>query len=85
MIATAQSASVTLAICDALRARYGEFKHAPKRLAALVGTTPRTAENWLDGHNAPQVQHLVELMAADPAMEAVVLELVRNRRETRGA
>lgn len=72
-------------ICEALRARYGELKHAPKRLAALTGTTPRTAENWLAGQCAPQVAQLVELMAADPGIEEVVMELVRSRREIRSA
>ena len=85
MIALDHRASVGGAICDALRAKYGELKHAPKRLAALTGTTPRTAENWLAGQCAPQSAQLIALMAADPAMEQVVMELVHARRETRTA
>lgn len=84
LAAGAAGATHSARICGALRERYADLKHAPKRLALLAGAKPRTAENWLVGECGPSVDHLVELMAADPAMEAVVLDVVRVRRAARG-
>src|SRR5438105_2304374 len=70
---------------DYLRERYGALRHATLRLAQVGNSTPRAARNWLDGECAPGFDGLVELMAADPDFEAVVLDIVRGRRAERGA
>ncbi|MFC7611608.1 hypothetical protein [Teichococcus aestuarii] len=64
-----------------LSARYGVLRAGAKRLAASVGADPRAVKNWLAGTNAPQLSHAIDLMAADPAIEAEILALVRGRRE----
>lgn len=69
--------------CALLRERYGRLKHATKILARDACVTPRTAENWLERECAPRFEQAIELMAADPAIEAAVLEMVRGRRAER--
>ena len=70
-------------LTDALRARYGALRHGHKTLARAALATPRAAENWLSGECAPRLAQVIEIMAADPEIEAVVLGLVRGRRAER--
>lgn len=69
--------------CAFLRGKYAPLKHANKLLARDARVTPRTAENWLDLECTPRFEQAVMLMAADPEIEAAVLDLVRGLRAER--
>ncbi|MDB5315655.1 MAG: hypothetical protein JWO24_1499 [Rhodospirillales bacterium] len=47
---------------------------------AVSAVTPRTAENWLAGLNAPRAAELIRLMAANDDVAAEVLGLVEECR-----
>lgn len=53
---------------------------ATKAVARRVAADPRAVENWRDGTAAPRAEHLLALMASDPAIEAEVIRLVREAR-----
>jgi hypothetical protein len=76
-------ASAATIIMAAVRERYRPLRHAELLLADRAASTPRAARNWLAGDCAPRIEHLVELMATDPQIEAVVMDLVANRRAER--
>jgi hypothetical protein len=59
---------------------YGGTPHAAKRLARLTQASPRAAENWLAGLNAPSGDRLADLVAAHPDLEAKLLEEIHERR-----
>ena len=67
-------------IGQALRGRYGDRRFAAKQIARLADGTERAAQNWMSGCCGPQVRALLLLMAREPVVEAVVLELVRQQR-----
>lgn len=67
--------NAAVAISQALRQRFGEERHAPKRIARLAGVDPRAARNWWEGHNAPQADDLIALMRAVPEVADAVLGL----------
>ena len=63
-----------------LRHRYAPARHAAKALARDAATSPRTAENWLNGHCAPSGESLLALMAANPGLEDALIAAVAARR-----
>lgn len=69
-----------------VRKHYLPLKGATALMASDAGmcTTPRTAENWLAGTHAPNGEKLINLMAANPELEAEILRLVAERRAARG-
>lgn len=66
-----------------IRREYAPLKHAAKLLAKHAGTTPRTAENWLSGINAPNGEKLVNLMAECDPLADELNGLVAQRRAER--
>lgn len=67
-------------VSSALREDWGDLRHASKRLSRRVGRTPRAVMNWLGGLSSPRMMDLVALMAASPALERAVVELVAEER-----
>lgn len=82
-VATLSSEAVAASLASVLRRRWSRYRSAAKELAAAVDADPRAAKNWLAGSNAPRLADVIELMAADPEVEAHILDLVRGRREAR--
>ncbi|MCK8788302.1 hypothetical protein M0638_28525 [Roseomonas sp. NAR14] len=76
--------TVSERLADALRRRWGVFRSPAKMLARAIGHDPRACQNWLSANNAPHLAHVIELMADDPHVEEVILDLVRDRRAARG-
>ena len=70
-------------VLEFIRARYGGQPNAPKRLAQDTDSTPRAAENWLAGLNAPTGERLMGLLAAHPDLEARLVEAIAARRQLR--
>ena len=64
----------------ALSTLYGPLRNAAKILAKTADTHPNTAKNWLRGKCSPGGEQLVSLMAADPDIATVILDLVAQRR-----
>ena len=83
---TAPISTETIAerIAEVLRRRWSAYRSPAKQLARDVSADPRAASNWLSGNNAPHLAQTIELMAADPEVEALILDLVRDRRSARG-
>ena len=71
-------------IATILRRRWSTYRSPAKQLARAVHADPRAASNWLSANNAPHLAQAIELMAADPDVEAAILDLVRGRRAQRG-
>jgi hypothetical protein len=67
--------SVADAVRCALRSSTGFSRHAAKSIAARVGTTPRTVEDWLQGENAPQAAQLIRLIGEFDEVYEAVMEL----------
>ncbi len=57
-------------------AEYAPLKHAAKLLARDANATPRTAENWLAGTNAPSGENLINLMRRCAALRHEINRLV---------
>lgn len=66
-----------------LHHEYGRFRNGIKLLANSAGVSPRTAEAWLNGRAAPNLQNLVPLMANCDALSAAILKLVEERKNAR--
>lgn len=64
----------------ALRAKWGEMRHAAKRLSRRIDADPRAIENWMAGRNAPQAAQLIRLMAECETVRAEVDALVAEER-----
>lgn len=73
------SATVAEVVSDFLRREYQPMRNAAKLIARAARATPRTAEAWLDGHQAPQAEHLINLMTNDKLAEEI-LKLVEERK-----
>lgn len=73
------SATVAEVVTDFLRREYQPMRNAAKLIARAARATPRTAEAWLAGQQAPQAEHLINLMTNDELAEEI-LELVRERK-----
>lgn len=63
-------------VCDVLRREYSHLKSAAKIVAQKASVTPRTAENWLTGQNAPRGDELIRLMAECDELKAAIDKLV---------
>ncbi len=79
------SASVAETVTDVLRREFGPLRHAAKLVARAARATPRTAEAWLAGLQAPQGEHIVNLMAECDALAEAINNLVRERRGCSGS
>lgn len=75
------SAIYAESVRDALQREYGPLRNAAKVLGKLAGVSHRTAQNWLDGANAPQGAALLNLMAKSAAVDA---EMARLKAMARG-
>lgn len=67
-------------VSDFVRSRYATVRNGVKLLARHANVSPRTAENWLDGYNAPASESLLNLMAACPELEAAITQSIATRR-----
>lgn len=67
---------VTEAVSQALKEAIGEDKHAAKKLARIVNASAATAQNWLDGRNAPGLAHFIRMCRAIPSLKGVALRLL---------
>jgi hypothetical protein len=67
-------------IFEFLDREYRGQPNAAKRLAQITKTSPRTAENWLLGLNAPSGDRLADLVAAHPDLEQAILSNFHARR-----
>ena len=63
-----------------LRKEYGPLRNAAKILARMAGVSPRTAQNWLNGANAPQGAALLNLMANNEVVGAEMARLMKLAR-----
>jgi hypothetical protein len=66
-----------------LRDVFGPLKGAAKIIARKARVTPRTAENWLGGQNAPRGDELIRLMAECDELKAAIDKLVEEARTCR--
>ena len=66
-----------------LRHEYGRFRNGIKLLALAAGVSPRTAESWLNGRAAPNLQNLIPLMSNCDALATAILQLVEERKNAR--
>lgn len=71
------------AVLEVIQRQYAPLRHGHKLLARDAGTSPRTAENWLRGNNAPSGENLIALMAECEELAAEVNRLVAERRAAR--
>lgn len=87
-----QFRGLTMSVCTAtysetvltfLQRSYAPLRHAAKLLARDAKTSPRTAEKWLSGLNAPSGESLIELMASSQELADEVNRLVAERRASR--
>ena len=67
--------SAAIAISAALRRRFGAERHAHKRIARMIGVTPRAARHGWEGTCAPQADDLIALMRLVPEVTDAVLDL----------
>lgn len=67
---------LTLVWSQELKREFGEDKHAAKKIARLADTNVRTAENWLYGHNTPDLLHALRLMAKVPGLAGEMRRLM---------
>jgi hypothetical protein len=63
-----------------IHAEYAGQRNAAKLLARDCDATPRAAENWLAGLNRPSVDHIVNLLALHPNLEASLVADIAARR-----
>lgn len=61
--------------------KYLPLRYAAKILARDAGVSPRTADNWLQGLNAPSGKALVRLMAKCPELQDIINSLVIETRQ----
>lgn len=67
------------AIQRVLLKSYGQYRNGPKLLAKAARSTPRAAENWLDGSCTPNAEKLVNLMAeCDELAEEILRRVGRS-------
>jgi hypothetical protein len=65
---------------DLIPRHFGDRRHAVKLLARMSGATERAAKNWVAGRNAPQIQHLIPIMANCEALAAEIMERIEARK-----
>lgn len=62
----------------AMRAKWGDVRHATKRISRRVQADPRAVENWMSGRCAPRAAELIRLMADCEAVRAEVNALIEQ-------
>ena len=67
-----------------LRRVFGAERHGVKRLARAASVSPRTAENWLAGVNAPRLAEAIRLMAECDAIATEINALIAEQRDAQG-
>lgn len=70
-------------IAEALRRDFGGSPAHAKRIAHLIGVSPRTVKNWLQAENSPNGAGLIVLMRHSDGVTAAVLELAQRHEEKR--
>lgn len=71
------------AVLTVIQRTYAPLRHASKLLARDAKASPRTAEKWISGQNAPSGEALIELMASCQELADEVNRLVAERRSAR--
>lgn len=71
--------SVTQALSNALRLRFGMTQCAVKRIASSLKCNTRAARNWWEGHNAPSAVTLIQMMREFDEVYDVVMEMAGRR------
>lgn len=71
--------SLTARLTPTLRRVFGE-RHGAKLIARAASVSPRAAQNWLDGLNAPRAAELLRLMAECEDIAAEINAIVAERR-----
>lgn len=72
---------VTTAVTAAIRRHWEGRKDAAKGCARQANTNTRTAKNWLEGKNLPNVVDFLKLCAQMPELAGLVRELVGLRQD----
>jgi len=70
-------------LLDAIKREFASFRFASEMLARASEKTPRAAQNWLAGKNAPDAEALINLMASCNSIADEVLALVAERKAAR--
>jgi hypothetical protein len=65
-------------LMDMIAERWGPLRSGRKMLARTAGVSPRTAENWLQRKNAPQVEQVFALMQNDPEFGQRLLDALAD-------
>lgn len=67
---------LTQIVGDALRSHFGERRFAVKQIAAIANTNERTARNWYEKKNLPDLVHFFRLAAHVPELQAEARRLL---------
>ncbi|WP_158507591.1 hypothetical protein [Tanticharoenia sakaeratensis] len=70
-------------LLDAIKREFMPLRFASEMLARASEKTPRAAQNWLAGKNAPDAEALINLMAACNSIADEVNALVAERKAAR--
>ena len=74
IVVVSEDDNFTSVIAKSLHAGYGNNRAATKSLMRITGAGERTVKNWLEGKNAPNGAHLVELVRhSDEVLEGFLL------------
>lgn len=75
--ATVTAAEVTEQVGEALvRSEIGRARHAVKLIAEVANTNARSAQNWVEKRNAPNLASFINLCRRIPELKAVALRLL---------
>lgn len=72
---------VTTAVTAAIRRHWEGRKDAAKGCARQANTNTRTAKNWLEGQNLPNVVDFLKLCAQMPELASLVREITGMRED----
>ncbi len=72
---------VTTAVTAAIRRHWEGRKDAAKLCARQANTNTRTAKNWLDGKNLPNLVDFLKLCAQMPELASLVQQLTGMRQD----
>lgn len=84
MSAAITAETVSARITPVLRRVFGDARHGAKLLARAASVSPRTAENWLSGANAPRLAEALRLMLECEDIAAEINAFLDEQRAARG-
>ncbi|EHH68402.1 hypothetical protein [Gluconobacter morbifer] len=67
-------------VARVLRGRFGNGRHAAKRIAQMGEVSPRTARNWMSGSCAPRGDELMRMMVECDELADEIFRKVREQR-----